>query len=155
MRLREGYPMHEEKWHVFPWRVRYLECDRMGVVYHPQYLNWFEIGRTEWIRARGLTYRELEESGLYLPVIDANIHYKQPARYDDIVLIGTRVAEVNRLQIVFESEIRRKPENRDDIPFNEAELLASGNTRHVWLNAKWKPVRIDREYPELYKMLTE
>ena len=64
-------------------RVRYAETDRMGVVYYANYLVWFEVGRTDWLRETGWTYREMEQDGVSLPVIEAHCEYRQPARYDD------------------------------------------------------------------------
>ena len=70
-------------------RVRYAETDRMGVVYHANYLVWFEVGRTDLLRGLGWTYREMEESGVMLPVIEAHCEYRRPARYDDpLIVIG-------------------------------------------------------------------
>ena len=71
-------------------RVRYADTDRMGVVYYANYLVWFEVGRTEWLRETGWSYREMESEGVALPVIEARCEYRQPARYDDEVEIATR-----------------------------------------------------------------
>ncbi|MGF9714907.1 acyl-CoA thioesterase [Paenibacillus naphthalenovorans] len=125
-------------------RVRYQETDQMGVVYHANYLNWFEIGRTEMIWEMGMPYRTLEAKGLLLPVIEADLKFHQPARYDDSITILTRIAEFSHLRIRFESEVHR-----------ESELLVSGCTRHVWLNRDWKPVRIDKEAPDVYALIKE
>lgn len=138
--------------------VRYQETDQMGVVYHPNYLTWFEIGRTEWIRQKGLTYRQLEQQGLNLPVTDAEIKYLKPAKYDDRIVIYTRLAELSNVRVVFEVEIRLlAAEQQDDIPVWTkepiGERLAFGSTRHAWLGADWKPVRLKREHPELYQLL--
>ncbi len=70
-------------------RVRYAETDRMGVVYYANYLVWFEVARADLLRTLGWTYREMEESGVYLPVIEAHCEYRRPARYDDDVEIRT------------------------------------------------------------------
>lgn len=129
-------------WFTHELRVRYQETDRMGVVYHANYLNWFEIGRTELIRELGLPYRTLEEQGLLLPVTEAAVSFRAPARYDDLVVVHTRIEELSGLRVSFASEVRRGEE-----------LLASGGTKHVWLNKDWKPVRIDREAPELFHLL--
>ncbi|CAG7630979.1 acyl-CoA thioesterase [Paenibacillus allorhizosphaerae] len=123
-------------------RVRYQETDQMGVVYHANYLNWFEIGRTEMIREMGMTYRTLEEKGLLLPVIEAELKFRQPARYDDRITIATRIVDFTNLRLQFACEIKRGDE-----------LLVSGGTKHVWLNRDWKPVRIDKEAPELFALL--
>lgn len=125
-------------------RVRYQETDQMGVVYHANYLNWFEIGRTEWIRALGTPYTCLEETGLLLPVTDLQIRYVHPARYDDEVEVLVHLAECSFVRIAFDYEIRRA---------NDQELLVSGTTTHVWVNRSWKPVRFDKAMPELYETI--
>ncbi|WP_081890319.1 acyl-CoA thioesterase [Paenibacillus tyrfis] len=125
-------------------RVRYQETDQMGVVYHANYLNWFEVGRTEMIRELGLPYQALETRGLLLPVIEADLKFRSPARYDDLVTIDTKVVELTSLRIRFAYEIKRGEE-----------MLVTGGTQHVWLNQDWKPVRIDREVPDLYALLSK
>ncbi len=87
-------------------RVRYGETDRMGVVYHPNYLIWCEIGRTELIRELAMSYREVEESGILLAVAEATVRYKSPARYDDPIRVETWVAGVGSRMVTFEYAIR-------------------------------------------------
>ncbi|TBL75051.1 acyl-CoA thioesterase [Paenibacillus thalictri] len=147
-------------WHKHTIRVRYQETDQMGVVYHANYLNWFEIGRTELIRALGMTYQSLEERGLLLPVTEANMAFRQPARYDDVVGIYTRIVSHSNVRLEFASEIRRLPAVQDsairiaDAEIGkEGELLVSGGTRHVWVGRNWKPQRIDKEAPDLFALL--
>ncbi|MGG1250779.1 thioesterase family protein [Brevibacillus agri] len=130
--------------HAHRLRVRYGETDQMGVVYHTNYLNWFEVGRTELIRNAGLTYRELEERGVLLPVTDASLSYKKPARYDDVVEIQTRVKELSAVRLAFAYDIIR---------VSDQELLASGETIHVFTNAELKPIRLSRTEPEVYAWL--
>lgn len=153
-------------WSSHPLRVRYQETDKMGVVYHANYLTWFEIGRTEWIRARGMTYEDLEMRGLLLPLTDAEIKFILPARYDDQLTIYTRMIEHSNIRVRFTSEIRRNPKQEaGSLPLVEVdqslpiepkgELLVSGGTRHVWVNPAWKAVRIDKEAPDLYKLITD
>lgn len=125
-------------------RVRYQETDQMGVVYHANYLNWFEVGRTEMIRELGMPYQGLETRGLLLPVIEADLKFRAPARYDDLVTIDTKIVELTSLRIRFAYEIKRGEE-----------MLVTGGTQHVWLNQDWKPVRIDREVPDLYALLVK
>jgi acyl-CoA thioester hydrolase len=98
-------------WRLYPIRVRYQETDQMGVVFHGNYVTWFEIGRTEWIRAAGYDYKSIESKGLLLPVIDLACSYISPARYDDLVLVCTRIAECTPLRISFESQVRKVSEN--------------------------------------------
>lgn len=134
--------MSPSTWFEHSIRVRYQETDQMGVVYHANYLNWFEIGRTELIRSLGMPYHKIEEKGLLLPVIDAELKFRLPAKYDDLITIRTRVEDYTHLRMQFASEIRRGEE-----------LLVSGGTKHVWVNKEWKPTRIDRAAPELYALL--
>ncbi|MGN7471033.1 acyl-CoA thioesterase [Brevibacillus sp. SAFN-007a] len=130
--------------HAHRLRVRYGETDQMGVVYHTNYLNWFEVGRTEWIRKAGLTYRELEERGVLLPVTDAVLSYKKPARYDDVVEIRTRIKELGVVRLAFAYEIIR---------VSDGELLVSGETMHVFTNKELKPIRLAKTEPEIYAWL--
>ncbi|WP_264510905.1 acyl-CoA thioesterase [Flavobacterium sp. N1719] len=87
-------------------RVRYSETDQMGVVYHGSYVPYFEIGRVEWLRNRGISYKALEESGIALPIVSMHINYKKPARYDDLLTITTRLKQYSGVKIEFDCEIR-------------------------------------------------
>jgi len=145
-------------WFLHPLRVRYQETDRMGVVYHANYLNWFEIGRTEWVRQSGIMYREMEAKGLLLPLTDVEASFKQPALYDDWITVCTQVAEMTAVRVRFQSRIISGDlTEREGARFEGEEppgtLLVAGGTRHVWVNAQWKPVRLDREAPEWFAQL--
>ena len=80
-------------------RVRYCETDRMGVAHHGSYVDWIEEARTEWMRSRGMTYRELEDSGVLLQVVDVQVRYRRSVTYDDEVLVETFLAERKRATI--------------------------------------------------------
>ncbi len=112
-------------------RVRYAETDQMGVVYHSHYAVWFEIGRTEFCRAAGLPYRELEESGLLIPVIGLQCKYRRPARYDDPLRVRTTLPELSGRGLRFEYEVV----DREDL------LMADGSTRHIFADVHGKPRR--------------
>jgi acyl-CoA thioester hydrolase len=77
------------KQHEINVRVRYSETDQMGVVYHGNYAQYFEMGRVEWLRNIGISYKWMEENGIMLPVVSLNINYKKPARYDDLLIVKT------------------------------------------------------------------
>jgi acyl-CoA thioester hydrolase len=146
------------KWYLHSLRVRYQETDQMGVVYHANYLNWFEIGRTEWVRQAGITYKELEARGLLLPVTDVEASFKQPALYDDWVTICTQVAEMSSVRVRFESRVLSGNVTEALGDSYEGEeppglLLVRGGTRHVWVNKEWKPVRFAREEPDWYEQM--
>src|SRR5687768_9250323 len=93
-------------------RVRYAETDRMGVVYYANYLVWFEVGRAEWLRDAGWTYREMERDGTSLPVIEAHCEYRQPARYDDEIEIRTRATLLTPVRIRFDYEVLRSGDRK-------------------------------------------
>jgi acyl-CoA thioester hydrolase len=113
-------------------RVRYSETDQMGIVYYANYLVWFEVGRTDWLRASGWTYRAMEAEGLLLPVLEAHCHYRQPARYDDELVIRTTARPVSPLRLAFDYEVVRV----------EGPLVASGFTVHTTLDRRGKPVLV-------------
>jgi acyl-CoA thioester hydrolase len=90
---------------IAEFRVRYAETDQMGVVYHANYLVWCEIGRTEYLRAQGTSYRVAEDGGVSLAVADASIRYHAPARYDDVIRVTTTLTEVRSRALTFDYEI--------------------------------------------------
>ncbi len=93
--------------HTTTLRVRYAETDQMGVVYHANYLAWCEVGRTEFVRAAGMSYREMEEAGVGLAVIDAQLRFHGGAVYDDEVLVATRLTDVRSRLVTFEYVITK------------------------------------------------
>lgn len=107
-------------------RVRYAETDQAGVVYHANYLVWFEVGRVELCRDHGFNYRDMEkQSDAILPVIDLKVTYRSPALYDDIVLIRTRLKFLRTRSVSFIYEVYREA---------DMTLLAEGETYHVVVN---------------------
>jgi acyl-CoA thioester hydrolase len=114
-------------------RVRYAETDRMGVVYYANYLVWFEVARADLLRALGWTYREMEESGVTLPVIEAHCEYRQPSHYDDELEVRTKGRMLSPVRMQFDYEIVR----RDD-----AVIAAVGHTVHAALDTAGRPCRL-------------
>jgi acyl-CoA thioester hydrolase len=112
-------------------RVRYAETDQMGIVYHSHYAVWFEIGRTEFCRAAGMPYRDLEESGLRIPVIGLQCKYRRPARYDDDLTIRTSLPELSARGLAFSYEVVGKG----------GERMADGSTRHIFADMQGRPRR--------------
>lgn len=96
------------KEHKIQFRVRYSETDQMGVVYHGSYVPYFEMGRVEWLRNRGISYKELEERGIALPIVSMTINYKKPARYDDLLTVITKLKKQTSVKLEFENEIRNE-----------------------------------------------
>src|SRR3990170_5920198 len=116
-------------------RVRYAETDAMGVVHHANYFVWFELGRTEYTRAVGLPYREVEARGVRLVVIKASARFHAPARYDDVVVIRTAVSDVSKATLVFAYEAR--------LPAGT--LLVDGQTVHAATDLAGRVRRIPEE----------
>ena len=119
--------------HTVRLRPRYKETDQMGVVYYSNYLVWFEIGRTDLLRDLGLNYKDVEEKGALLPVLKCECNYKSPAKYDDILIINTRISELKKVGMSFTYEIIRPSDNK---------LIADGMTKHVFLDKNGKILRI-------------
>lgn len=113
-------------------RVRYGETDQMGFVYYGNYAQYFEMGRTEWLRKLGITYKTMEENGIMLPVMNLNINYLKPAKYDDLLTLKTTLIKMPSAKIEFSYEV-----------FNEEnELLTTANTTLVFVNMETnKPTR--------------
>ena len=127
-----------EYWHEATVRVRYAETDRMGVVYHANYLVWFEIGRTEFCRARGFSYREMEENGrAFLVVAESYCRYKAPAYYDDELIVRTHVTELRRRSVRFGYELVR---------LSDGVTIAEGETGHVVTDQKGRVISMPDEY---------
>jgi len=91
--------------HEIKTRIRYGETDQMGVVYHANYVQFIEMGRTEWLRTLGISYKEMEEAGVMLPVISIQINYKKSAYYDDVLTVRTTLKKLPSVKIEFEFEI--------------------------------------------------
>ena len=115
-------------------RVYYADTDHCHVVYYSNYLKWFEIGRTEILRQSGFDYNEFEKQGIIAPVVEVKCSYKEPARYNDVVIIKTTIENIGNSSIKFNYEIIRKSDNK---------LLAEGYTINVFVDKKtMKPTRI-------------
>ncbi|HSD14340.1 MAG TPA: thioesterase family protein [Flavobacterium sp.] len=114
------------KIHQFQVRVRYAETDQMGVVYHGNYAQYFEMGRVEWLRNLGVSYKWMEENGVMLPLVSLSMNYKKPARYDDLLTVKTIFKSQTSVKIEFDYEI-----------YNEkGELLTIGNSVLVFVDTK-------------------
>ena len=123
-------------------RVRYVETDQMGVVYHSNYFIWLEVGRVEFLRQLGFTYRDMErDDGCYIAVVDARCRYKAPARYDDQILVRTFVKNLRASLIHFGYEVLREP---------EMTLLAEGETTHIVTNAELQRRELPAKYQEAF-----
>jgi acyl-CoA thioester hydrolase len=124
-------------------RVIYADTDAMGIVYHTNYIKWFEVGRNELMRQLGVAYTEMEQLGFNLPLTKVSCHYLLPARYDDIVIIETKIEYIKRASMKFNSYLwDEKKEN----------LLVEGYTVHACVNTEGKVRRIP---PQILELLTK
>lgn len=121
-------------------RVRYGETDQMGHAYYANYLYWFEQARGAWCRARGFTYKSLEEMGYMLPVVEAHVRYKGEIRYDDLVVVRVWMEEVKRAAMLFKYEV---------VLDGSDKVLTEGHTWHVLMGHQRKAITIPPEVREM------
>jgi acyl-CoA thioester hydrolase len=122
-------------------RVRYAETDKMGVVYYANYLVWFEVARTDLLRASGWSYREMEIEGVGLPVIEAHCDYKRSARYDEEIEIRTKGTMLSPVRVQFAYEVVRPADGT---------TLATGHTVHAALDRNGRPCRLPERARSLF-----
>ena len=124
-------------------RVRYAETDQMGVVYHANYLVWFEIGRVEMLRQLGFSYRDMEQQdGCFIAVADARCRYKAPARYDDEIIVRTHLKNVRESVVHFGYELVR---------VEDGVMLAEGETTHVVTDAQMKKAALPEKFLKIFR----
>lgn len=127
-------------------RVRYKETDQMGVVYNGNYFTWFEIGRVELLRDAGISYLELEERGVLTAVVEAYCKYIKPARYDDEIIINTKIRKLTQARVEFEYELFKKEDNL---------LIAKGYTVHAFVDRDIKPINLKKKHEDIWRLLGE
>jgi acyl-CoA thioester hydrolase len=127
--------------HVADARVIFADTDALGIAYYANYLRWFEIGRVELLRKRGLAYRSLAEAGFHLPVTEAAVRYRSPARYDDTLRIFAEVRNAGGASVEFGYRLVRA----------DGTLLAEGSTVHAFTDGEGKVVRAPSEFRKLMK----
>jgi acyl-CoA thioester hydrolase len=124
-------------------RVRYVETDQMGVVYHANYFIWFEVGRVEFLRQMGFSYRDMEkDDGCCIAVVDARCRYKAPARYDDEIIVRTHLKNVRASVIHFAYELLRAA---------DGVLLAEGETTHIVADMKMQTTTLPEKYMSAFR----
>ncbi len=123
-------------------RVRFAETDKFGFAYHGAYFAWFEVGRTNWLRERGMTYRDLMSRDLHLPVTSTEAKFLRPVGYDDALEIRTSLAQVTGVRLRFDYELRRE---------KESELLTRASTEHASVDGSGRPKRFPEDVLRLLK----
>ena len=122
-------------------RVRYAETDQMGVAYYANYLVWFEVARTDFLRHFGWTYRDMEAGGVFLPVIEAHCEYRRSARYDDELVVETSGRLVSKVRLTFDYVIRVA---------GQTDVVATGYTAHAATDQAGKPCRLPARVHEVF-----
>jgi acyl-CoA thioester hydrolase len=132
------------EYHQTQIRVRYSETDQMRVVYHGNYAQYFEIGRVEWLRNKGISYKWMEDNGIMLPVVSLTMNYKKPARYDELLTLKTILKNRTSVKIEFDYEL-----------YNESEeLLTTGNSILVFVDMKTgRPMAPPQYILEIFKSM--
>jgi acyl-CoA thioester hydrolase len=125
---------------VIPIRVRFGETDLMGIVHHASYLGYFEVARVEWLRRRGVTYAEWAARGVHLPVVDADLRYRMPAHFDEVLDVETRLTELRGVSMRFSYRIAR-----------EGSLLTEGSTRLACVDAKHQLMKLEKWMSEILR----
>lgn len=125
-------------------RVRYAETDQMGVVYHANYLVWFEVARVEVLRSLGFSYKEFEAEGFMIAVVDVNARYRIPAKYDDAIAIEARVQTARGPLIKFVYRVVRE---------EDGVLLAEGETTHIVVNSQMEKSTLPQKYATAFRDL--
>jgi acyl-CoA thioester hydrolase len=128
-------------------RVRYRECDPMGVVYHTHYLDYFEEARTEAMRDLGLAYRRLEDNGIIMPVVNVTINYKGPAHYDDLLVVEAHFEEMPTARVPIDYTVHRR---------DESDVLATGHTDLCFMDAeRRRPIRVPESVQDVFAPVLE
>jgi acyl-CoA thioester hydrolase len=116
-------------------KVRYVETDQMGIVHHSNYYAWFEVGRTEYITEIGMTYKDMEENHIMLPVVESSCKYIEGAKYEDIIIIQTFMQELNGAKVIFNYNVLRETDGK---------IIAKGSTTHAFVNEKFRVVNLKK-----------
>ncbi|GKU27660.1 acyl-CoA thioesterase [Clostridium folliculivorans] len=122
-------------------KVRYVETDQMGIVHHSNYYAWFEVGRTEFIKESGISYSDMENNGIMMPLVESSCRYMVGAKYEDEVTIKTWVEELNGAKVVFSYEVIRDDDNI---------TLARGKTIHAFVNKDFKIINLKKNNLDIW-----
>lgn len=126
--------------------VRYAETDQMGIVHHSNYAVWFEAGRTDFFKKVGVPNTSIESRGVFLPLYEMNCQFKNPARYENEILVVTRLKSVSCIRLRFLYEVLNAENNI---------LLATGETMHAWTTKELQPINSEKIIPDIYLKLSE
>lgn len=126
--------------------ARYAETDQMGIIHHSVYAVWYELARTDFIKQIGMSYSQMEEMGVMLPLIELNCKYLQATRYEDELTVETRIVNLTPVRIEFGYTIYKKGIER---------AMSTGSTLHVWTDKNLLPMNMRKRYPEIYQSILD
>lgn len=126
--------------------VRYAETDQMGIVHHSRYYPWFEVARTEFIKKSGMSYSQMEKMGVWLPLVESSARYIDGLRYEDEVVIKTRLVKLSVAKCEFMYEVYRLADNK---------LMTTGATVHAFTGSDFKPFNLKKHFPTVWNALSE
>lgn len=126
--------------------ARYSETDQMGIIHHSNYAVWFEAGRTDFLKKAGISNKEIKEQGVLLPLYEMNCKFKSPARYEDEIIVKTKLEHIGKVRIVFSYQV---------LNAKDGSVLTTGETKHAWTNKSLKPVNAQLLIPDIYDVLCE
>jgi acyl-CoA thioester hydrolase len=126
--------------------ARYSETDQMGIIHHSNYAVWFEAGRTDFFNKLGLSIRNIEERGILLPLYEMNCKFKSPARYEDEIIVKTKLESIAKVRVIFSYQV---------INADNEKILATGKTMHAWTNKYLKPINAETSIPDVYSLLCQ
>ena len=129
--------------------VRYAETDRMGIVHHSNFPVWYEMGRSDYIKMFGISYSEMENSGVMTPLRNLNCHFKLPAQYEDELIVRTWCTAITASRIEFSYTVKRIESDGSEIE------IGYGSTEHAFVDSKtFRPCNIRKKIPDLYEKIT-
>lgn len=126
--------------------ARYSETDQMGIIHHSNYAVWFEAGRTDFLKKAGLSNTSIEARGILLPLYEMNCQFKSPARYEDEIMVITRLKHISPVRMSFSYDVINAANHK---------LLATGETLHAWTDKVLKPVNAVKTIPDVYSILSK
>lgn len=132
--------------HTYERNAQYYETDRMGVIHHSNYIRWFEEARVDYMQKAGFPYDKMEETGIMMPVLNADCEYRSSVKFGDTVVIRTAISKFNGLKVELQYTVSDKL---------TGELRVKGSTSHCFTDTNMKPVRIKRTHPDIYDLFNE
>lgn len=131
---------------VYKHRVQYYETDQMKVVHHSNYIRWFEEARTDFLEKSGFSYAWMEEQGIIIPVLSVSAEYKEMVHFGEYALISPIVTKFNGVKLELRYEVRNAA---------TGELTTTGTSSHCFLDRNYRPLRLKKEFPQVYRMFEE